>query len=184
MLAFSKMKQSDLALIDEIRDQAKANSPRHGRLRRGTGKLSFAHEAFTLGLNHVKDAGLPSEASAVRVIETGGDAFSIIYDVYANAGAQMFGDKAFVNQYEKTFERLLALDDDHTNYLVRTVRVPALHLDAVWLHDASKKTNDKFIPIQNGITPADDRIYDRTEFFNLLQRLAEQLNVEDDESGG
>jgi hypothetical protein len=184
MLSFSDIKQSDLARIDEIRGQATDKRSRHGLRAEGASKLTFAHEAFTMGLDQVKNAVLPSEASAMRVIEAGDNSFRFIYDVYPNSGAQMFGDEFFVTRYERTFERLPAIDDDNTRYMVRTVRVPALHLDAVWLHDTSEETNDKFIPIQNGIAPIEDRLYDRNEFFTLLRQLAEKLDAGDDESGG
>jgi hypothetical protein len=176
MLSFSKLETSDLALITELRDKSHAKLLLEDKGRNN--KLSFAHEVYTIGQDNLKEFVIPGSPSAMRVIETN-EAFKFIYDVYPDFGAQMFYDPDFIGKYQQAFELLSHINQEKTDYKVRSIRVPTLYVDAIWLRDDQNESNDKFILIRMIGDFDKATIYSHKEFFNVLRKVAENVQTDD-----
>jgi hypothetical protein len=182
MLFFSEINSSDLGKIVGIRDE---DDNLGQKLLDGETSFSFAHESFAMGLASLKQPGIPQpQRTGIRVLEVANESFSYLYEIYGDSGAQRFRDTGFLGDYESAFESILAVEEDPRHYTVQTLRIPALHIDALWLHDASVEDNDKFVPVRTipGLEKA--RLYDRGQFFSPIKDAAAILDPGDDLSGG
>lgn len=188
MLSFSNIAQSDLEQIYAIRDQGVKKSSSLS-LTGGSAQLSFPHETYTIGLDSLKKGKPEFEFTGVRIIETANDDFNLIYDVYKNTnkqGTQMFKDKKFITPYQKAFEKIASVDSKKKSYTVRTVTVPALYVNAIWLHDNADESNDQFLPVQSVLKKSlfdHTKLYSKEDFFAILKKAADTVG-EDPKMGG
>ena len=68
---------------------------------------------------------------------------------------------------------------------VRLIKVPALNLEAFWLH-YDGKNNDIICPVkrfENDSSIDWDKVYSEREFTKLIQELASKVDTKDDELG-
>lgn len=189
MLSFSGIQNSDLDKINEIRKQShEVKSIRKLGLAPEKVKFSFPHETYNLGLSALMKSGDPKlTLTGLRVIETGDNNFNFIYDINKNTeeqGMQMFKDKNFIKAYENAFEMLTKADDANDDYTVRTLKVPALYIDALWLHNEKNDLDDKFLPVRSMSLFEDNQFYDKKKFFSILQDAAKDLDKDDELLGG
>ncbi|WP_090338565.1 hypothetical protein [Dyadobacter koreensis] len=190
MFKFIELPNSELAKISRIRRQSPTDTLQIHNLIGGeeSQDLSFPHATFTLGLDELKNIKSPvPHRTGTRVIETSSSKFNFIYDLNNTAEGsepQMYQDKLFVKSYETAFKTILNQDTENQSIQVRTLRIPALHIDALWLHDAKSPAKDKFVPVRSQGLFNNNSFYNRKDFFSILKRTAIDYNIDDDLMGG
>jgi hypothetical protein len=180
MLSFSKINEADFRKILGIR----SNRDNFGqKMQQGDGDLVLPHETYAMGLSSLKRPVIPEpEHTGRRVIEVDNDGFHFLYELLDGSGVQMFRDKAFLSEYEQAFERIAA-DESQITYTVRILHIPALYIEALWLHDDADPHNDKFITVRSMSAFESNRLYTRSEFFSIVQDKARSAEPSDERSG-
>jgi hypothetical protein len=105
-------------------------------------------------------------AQPIEAAETTlGDAEPIRF-TQVNRGPKIEGFVQAIRTAEATAE-----EQPNREWEIRYLRIPALYIDAIWLHDAQQQPQgDLFIPIQPVFAPLQaNHAYSETEFFQQLQ---------------
>lgn len=149
-----------------------------------------AHYNYVLALNDIgRRVKLPEKPVSLRVLETGDDDVIALYEVDANEDSPALLGINNDARLIEAIDRGLAALKEHVAETkeppeLRSIRVPALNLEALWLHyDGGGK--DAFALLRAFETPGFDsnRIYDEDEFKKLLSEAAASLKSMDDEMG-
>ncbi|MEL1244012.1 papain-like cysteine protease family protein [Flavobacterium sp. DGU11] len=189
MLQFEKLNES---LIERAREMAPPDilwesadlSPKG----RDTSR-QMAHKLYNINLDSLKGGnGVVFEVSGTRVFDRDKQKDNFIFE-FANTfkgtdvSRILFGDK-YARHYYKVFSELNeSYRSISENYTISVVRLPALKVDAVWLHTDSS-VDDIFIPLfTNDFLQADMR-YTWQEFIGLLKENAKNARLYDDKMGG
>ncbi len=152
--------------------------------------FSTAHYNYVLGLKDIgRSVKLPEKPASLRVLETDAESVVALYEVDANEDRPgligMNSDAAFFTAID---QGLAALKDHAAKYdaepELRSMRVPALNLEALWLH-YPEGGKDAFKLLRSFDTPGFDAntVYDEAEFKKLLSEAASSLKDMDDEMG-
>lgn len=182
MLSFSGITRSDFRKILGIRNE---DDNLEQKMLDGGTNFGLAHETFATDISSLREPGIPlPERTGLRVIEVDDNAFSFIYDIHEGSGTQMFRDEAFSADYEQAFEIIAESDRPEFNYTVQTLRIPALYIDALWLHVKGHPSRDKFIPVLSIPGLEKHRVYDRNGFFSIVRDAAQNVVPGDELSGG
>jgi hypothetical protein len=189
MFKFIDIRPSDLDKIYEIRNQSQSGFQNSIDVAGGESQeLAFPHETYTVGLSSLKSSDiLTPEPIGIRVIEASKDNFNFIYDVNKTAGGsvpQMFHDRKFIKSYETAFSNILGSEMEQDNYTVRTVRIPAFYIDALWLHNPDNPEADKYLPVRTTHLFEKNKLYDKEGFFSILKNAASTYDLEDNMLGG
>jgi hypothetical protein len=190
MFKFIDIPKQDLNKIYEITEQSSHSQTKFLALEGGEApKLTFPHETFTIGLSSlVNQQTINPQKTGIRVIEALRDSFNSIIDV--NKGGeggsqpQLFLDKKFIGDYEQAFGNIMDSGMEQENYAVRTLKVPALYVDALWLHDNDDESNDRYLPVRSMNLFENNRLYSKVEFFEILRKAAKNYNLDDPLLGG
>jgi hypothetical protein len=91
-------------------------------------------------------------------------------------------------KYFVELERTLDLfqndkETDKQSGELRMLKIPALNIEAFWVHDNVEGGTDKICPIRKfdeDLRFSWNKIYSETEFFAILRDLAGQINQSDD----
>lgn len=195
MLLFSGIDENDLSQIYEIRRMDAILRQNEVPAEENI-DLIFPHDAFHIGLDSLKGSADPyMEYSGVRIIEADNHSFNFVYDIhkgFEGYGPQMFKDKKFIAVYEKAFEALTSVAAEQSEFVVRTLGVPSVYIEALWLHNEDNKALDRFLMLRSVSLLPEPRFYNREEFLDILRRKAremsegndEQRNENDDEVSG
>jgi hypothetical protein len=152
------------------------------------GKYSIPHYAYILGLNEIhNEFTLPSIPKTLRVIEMQNETPVALYEVGTNETnpelVQMNVSEIYFKQLDDGLARLKRFAEQNKELgEVRLIKVPALNIEALWLHYDSG-VNDIISPIkkfENDTTIDWDKWYDEKQFIQLLQQLAEKIDTTDD----
>ncbi|MET0637349.1 MAG: hypothetical protein ABWZ25_15065 [Chitinophagaceae bacterium] len=190
MFKFKEVDANDMEKISRIRNHQQGSDKSINILGVGPAAKStftFPHQLYTLGLADLEKPGLPAPVmTGTRVIEAIKNNFSFIYDLNETAEGsqpQMFKNKEFLVDYEQAFERILGSEMEEKEYEVRTLKVPALHVEALWLHKTDSPADDLYYPVRkmdDVFQPA--VFYNAASFFSILRTLAVR-NEPDDKEG-
>lgn len=187
MFKFTAINGNDLDKINEIRERQPQQTLASLDGDGGGGQhLVMPHEAFTVGLSSLQQEGNPMpEASGLRVIDADGANFKSIFDLAETGGTakepQKLLDETFLNNYKRAFARMFGSGMEARNFEVRSLKIPALHVDAIWLH---KDNDDLYIPIQSMGLFDDDQVYQKKDFFDKLKTAAKAYDFSNEEMGG
>lgn len=181
MFKFVTIPQKELARIRQMK-KGSEYSKRHELLGgAGPAKFTFPHKTFTVYLNDLLDKHFVPVSTGVRVIEANNNSFNSIFDLNETKEGtepQMFMDKDFLLDYETAFGSILGTKLEDEGYEVRTLNIPALNIDALWLHNQQDRKEDKFLPVRTIGESMQKRMYDAQDFIAVLQELAYQFNLE------
>lgn len=195
MLLFSGITGFDLEQINEIRKAHPDIRERSINDLEDNVELTFPHDLYYIGLSSLQGNEEPDmQYSGTRIIEVDNNSFNFIYDIHKGfvvSGPQMFKDKKVIETYEKAFETISADHTDKSDVAVRIVNVPAVYVEALWLHDEANMAADRFLLVRSVSLVNRFKFYDRKEFFEFLRRRAKQMsdnsgeqrNENDEENG-
>lgn len=143
--------------------------------------FTFPHETYTLTTKDLKNTGsFKPVLSGMRVIEAGNDNFNTIYDLNkTETGSEphQFMDKHFLKEYEAAFNSILGTQMEEDNYEVRTLKVPSLHIEALWLHKADHPDEDQFLPVRMVGKPLENRLYSQAAFLEALSVIDDRYEA-------
>ncbi len=83
--------------------------------------------------------------------------------------------------FEKAFKSIEPKRQDEE---IRICKIPALNLEALWVHSESNADNDAFFPIYQfgiGNNETIQKKYSKRDFVQLVQQLAERVQHTDDD---
>ena len=173
--------------IPEVRPVLQVKNPALDILKESTeAVLSMPHHAYVVGLDQVTgDAALPADPSSLRVVEMAEGEPLAIYEVGLNENSpefiQLNSDKTYVREFQAAVQKLGAEVKEKSAAEIRVIRVPALNIEAAWLH-YEEKEQDRFSILRPFDSEA-TRVYSQKEFFELLNRRKAELGKMDDLMG-
>jgi hypothetical protein len=180
MFKFVTIPQQELARIRQMKKGSEYTKRLELLGGAGPAKFTFPHKTFTIYLNDLLDKHFVPVSTGVRVIEANNNSFYSIYDLNeTNEGTepQMFMDKNFLQDYETAFSSILGTKLEEEGYEVRTLNVPALNIDALWLHNQQNRKEDKFLPVRTIEESLQKKMYNAQDFYAALQELAQQFDT-------
>lgn len=188
MFKFKKLKPTDLDKIAAAKRNRRSIFEA-ADLSGGQADMTMPHESYMIGLSSLKTASEPkAQSTGTRVIEASGDKFKGIYELISTSGPdtelQMINDKHYIEEYESAFENILDTPLEERGLEVRNVKIPALHVDALWLHDEKHPESDLYVPVKSMNLFIDNKVYDKKTFFEILQNAAKDYDTSDQLIGG
>lgn len=163
-----------------------------GDLTRAVPETAFstAHYNFIIGLDAIKrDMKMPAEPASLRVVEIDDEKAVALYEVGVDPDRpeliNMNSDSDMFDRLDSSLEALRKHGADAKQPPeLRSVRAPALNIEALWLHFPGS-TEDKFKLVRSfGGSQGDaNKVYGEAEFKELLLALAEIARKQDDEMG-
>ncbi len=181
-----------LKLIREVRPMlAEKIDPGFGEesLRQSTdADLGGAQRVYTMGLDAVaarKDDARSPEAVALRVFEVSDNSPRAFFDLSEEENPrllQMSASAPYLESYKAALEKALEVVDPKKKAEIRTLRVPALNFEAIWLSYESKD-GDQVIPMRpaQGLTVGEPVSY--SDAMKALRAAAKPLADMDDQMG-
>lgn len=155
------------------------------------GEYNIPHHTYIVGLNEIKkDFALPKRPSTLRVIEVQDEEPAALYELSLNESnpelIQMNVSQPYFRQLDESLGRLKQ-HAQRSKELgeVRLIKIPALNLEAFWLHYDGKQ-EDIISPVkrfENDSTIDWDKAYNEKEFTKLVQELARRVDTKNDELG-
>lgn len=149
-------------------------------------ELFSAHHVYVVGLDEISERmEAPSKPSSLRVMEFEKEAPAAMYEVGLNEAEPRLLNMNMNTKYFQRFDYALntllkSVREDEEGEL-RTIRIPALNMEAAWIHfdDASK---DRFMPIrlmeENG-----QKVFTEKDFLDYLNALKKQMGTMDELMG-
>lgn len=190
MFKFKNIKPADLEKIMAMKEQEHTlNYKNLSGIGGSKTDLVMPHDSYLVGLSSLKSTKQPSpEANGMRVIDASENNFHSIYDLHPIKGLdtepQMLKDKDYIQKYESAFSKVFNSNIEKKDYEIRSLKVPALHVDALWLHKEASNNEDLYIPILSMGLFENNTVYDEKDFFGVLKRAAKDYNLGDDALGG
>ena len=193
MLKFKTLADIDLQKIYAIKEQGNkvrefksANANVVGGARTD---LVMPHDSYIVGLSSLKSEEEPKpEVTGMQVIDASAGRFKSIFNLYSNkvsgSQLQMLNDKRYLKSYENAIEKVLNLDVGDKNFEVRSIKIPALHVEAIWLHKVDNEESDLFTPVKSMGLFEDNKTYNRKDFFDALKNAAANFDLNDNLIGG
>lgn len=172
--------QAVVSKLRSVREQPVTNVRGLGGVVSGQATPTMPHEVYVLGLRDVLSGRLPDNfrPSGWRyILQAGGSAVSSA-ETQATGGATQqfseFNSGPYVAATVQTLDRMASLPQIRgKNLTARLLRIPALHLTALWLHGEDE---DVFVPLEPAPSGVEaNRQYQASELFAALRREAETL---------
>lgn len=191
MFKFKNIAEKDLLKIYALQEHEIQNSDKKNFIVRNIPKtdLVMPHDSYLIGLSSLQIEGYPTpELTGMQVIDASSSRFNTIFNLYPdkdnNNQLQMLKDRKYLKSYEKAFDKIFNLEGDDSDFEVRSIKIPALHVEALWLHKEHDEGSDQFKPIRSMGLFEENKMYDRKEFFNILKVASEKFDLGDDLIGG
>jgi hypothetical protein len=111
----------------------------------------LAHHIYTLGLDGLRGKKIAPQVAGLRVLHLENDQPRAFFDVDEVSGEilQLSSGGSYVGLMNRAIEQALALvGEGKKTWELRLLRVPALNVEAVWLH-AAEGEGDQIIPLRN-----------------------------------
>jgi len=152
------------------------------------GSYSIPHYAYIIGLNEIhNEFVLPSTPKTLRIMELKDDTPLALYELGLNETqpelVQMNVSEVYFHQLDEGLSRLKKQSEQNKELgEVRLIKVPALNLEAFWLHYDNQEA-DVITPIkrfENNSSIDWNKSYNAQEFSRLIQELASKMNIQDD----
>ena len=173
--------------IPEIRPVLQLRHPEFETLKTPSeAKLSMPHHAYVMGLDEIKrEAKLPSRPSSLRVVELHEGEPLAIYEVGLDENSpeliQADSDQTYFREFDSAVQKLSTQVKDQSVAEVRLIRIPALNIEAAWLHHEGKE-QDRFT-ILRPFGRETEQIYTEKDFLQLLNKLKSEMGKMDDLMG-
>ncbi len=191
MLKFINISTNDLLKIHTIKEQGNQDTDFKGfnAVRGSRTNLVMPHNSYSVGLSSLKTENEPQpEMTGIQVIDASPAAFKSVFNLYfdkdSNNKIQMLHDKKYLRSYENAFDTVLNLDLDEMDFEVRSIIIPALHVEAIWLHKENNENSDIFTIVRSIGLFEGNKTYNRKEFYGILKDAAANYDLEDDLLGG
>lgn len=149
-------------------------------------ELRFPHPCYQLGLSQIgKEINLPDQVSCLRVIEIEDNVPIASYDLSTAVDKpeliQLNADQNYLDHVISGLEKLKkAATTADKSVQLRTLRVPALNIEALWIKKPGKN-NDQFYLTRS--FNEQETIYSEKHFFSLLRTLKSAVDKQDDTMG-
>ena len=153
-------------------------------------RYSLPHFTYHLGLDKLEEAedSLKNPAS-LRVVEVDGESAKAIYELNLNPEkaevVNLSSDAEYLGTIEDGLDSLKRKDEDYDETgELRVIRVPALNIEALWLHYEEGASD--LITVIRGVNSSQiDRgvIYSKDDFVSRLAKLAADFKEFDDTMG-
>ncbi len=175
MFKFTKIPGEEL---DKLREIRQGNTLRTFDLIGGQAPTTFTfpHDSYTLDVSNLFRFKVDFKPffSGKRVIEATADHFRNIYDLNKTEEGlepQIYMDNNFLKTYEWAFNQILGSSMEDENYEVRILKIPALHQEALWLHNGKNPDDDKFLPVKKVRWETNVEILSKEDFLKILTEL-------------
>lgn len=185
MFKFVTIPQKELARLKQMKKGSEFSKSLEMLGGSGPSKFTFPHKTYTVYLNDLLEKHFKPALTGIRVIEANNNTFNSIYDLNKTEKGtepQMFMDKNYLQDFETAFGSILGTKLEEENYEVRTLNVPALNIDVLWLHNGQDAKDDKFLPVRTVRESLQNKLYAANDFFTALNQLAEQYSTGENES--
>jgi hypothetical protein len=152
------------------------------------GDYSIPHNTYLVELDSIKkNFSLPETPNSLRVIEIKNDKPMAMYEVGMNEDnpelMQMNVNTSYFDQLNEALGRLKAFAGKKKELgEIRLIKVPALNIDALWLH-YDNKANDIITLIrrfEDDSIVDYDRAYKVKEFTSMLENNAKKIDTRDE----
>jgi hypothetical protein len=185
MFRISSVNSADISKILAISGRAADVSKDVVSESGGSSDLVFPHDTYVIGLDALKKEEDPvPERSGTRVMESSSDHFSRIFDLHnipkGEREAQMLIDAGYISSISEALSQIFGSDLDDEKFEVRLLRIPALYVDALWLHKSDNPIDDLFIAVQSMKLFEKNKLYDKSSFYKILKDAAKGYELNDD----
>ena len=173
--------------IPEIRPVLQLRRPELETLKEPSeAKLSMPHHTYVMGLDQIKrEAKLPSRPSSLRVVELDEGEPLAIYEVGLNENSpeliQLNSDQTYFREFDNAVQKLSTQVKDQSVAEIRLLRIPALNIEAAWLHYEGKE-QDRFAILRH-FSRETEQVYTEKDFLQLLNKLKSDMGKMDDLMG-
>lgn len=145
----------------------------------------LAHHIYTLGLDGLRAKKIAPHVAGLRVLHLENDQPRAFFDVDEASGEilQLSSGGSYVSLVNRAIEQALALVRDGKQiWQLRLLRVPALNVEAVWLH-ATEGEGDQIIPLRSfgGLTEFEPLPLNRA--LTLMREASKDVAQMDDTMG-
>lgn len=176
--------------IPEIRPFAKINNQHFNINQLPEPEFSMPHFNYIISLNDINgEMNLPKKPISLRVLEMEDSAPLAVYEVGLDEENPQFlqlnSNKEYFGLFDTAIQTLKRYANQDAAAELRNVRVPALNLEATWLHYEDQQ-HDRFVLIRNFGDPEREdgqNIFDEKEFKEYLNKKKAQLTQMDDLMG-
>jgi hypothetical protein len=149
--------------------------------------VTLPHYIYTLGLDDIVQDRAPAAPTALRALEVQGNQAQAMFDLTPDPRFPQVRQMSGPSPYLDRLNRALAVAERQAATLepeaeLRLLQVPALHLEALWLHydDAAQ---DVFIPVRTPRAFQEYQVYAAAEFQDTMKRMIAARPPEDDLMG-
>ena len=191
MFKFKNIAEKDLQKIYAMKEHEIQHSDKKNFIVRNIPKsdLVLAHDSYLIGLFSLQIESNPEpKFTGMQVIDASSSRFNAMFNLYPDKDndnqLQMLKDRKYLKSYEKAFDKIFNLEGNDSDYEVRSIKIPALYVEALWLHKEHDEGSDQFKPIRSMGLFEENKMYDRKEFFNILKVASEKFDLGDSLIGG
>ena len=176
-----------LSPIPEVRPFARFNNPKFNVTQEiPEPEYSTAHHTYVIGLNEISpESRFPERPVSLRVMEFEDSAAVAMYEVGLNEEQPQFMqlnvNKEYFTNFENALNRLKREGNEDYPGELRAIRVPALNLEAVWVHYDDPQ-HDKFVLVRQ-FGEDGRKVFNQAEFMEYLNRQKAQMGQMDELMG-
>ena len=183
MFKLIDLTHTDLEKIEKVREYFQQTS--NVLLKGGqpsSSNLILPHEVYYLRLDDLRNEDqVKVYPSGIRVVEASDNNFNFIYEIGGKEtqAAQIFYDKDFLKDYEVGVEKIVGTNMEKQGYELRTIKVPSLYVDALWLHNQKDSQKDQYLIVRSFGALKKYHLYDSEQFFGILRNEAKNYDEQD-----
>ena len=176
-----------LSPIPEVRPLARFNNPKFNINQEiPDPEYSTAHHTYVMGLNEISnESRLPEKPVSLRVMEFENAAPIAMYEVGLNEEQPQFmqlqTNKEYFSSFENALNRLKRVGNDDYPGELRALRIPALNVEAAWVHYDDAR-QDKFVLVRQ-FGDEGTKVFDQGEFIQYLNKQKAQMGEMDELMG-
>jgi hypothetical protein len=149
--------------------------------------VTLPHHIYTLGLDDIVQDRLPATPTALRALEVQGTRAQAFFDLTPDERFPQVRQMSGPSPYLDRLNRAIGVAARHAASVepeaeLRMIQVPALHLEALWLHydDAAQ---DVFIPVRTPRAFQEFQVYPAAAFRDAMKQAVAARPPQDDLMG-
>ena len=172
--------------VAEIRPTVKMHYETNDRII-GPAAYSMLHYHYVIPLDKISPATkFPNTPSGMRVLESDADGPLAIHELSADKNkpeliATFLGEK-FISDFQNAISKIKVKEKDENNGEIRSITIPALNVEAVWLH--YKEGNSDLISLVWEFDANDKELLKPAQFMAYLIKRKNKLGEIKDGMGG
>lgn len=183
MFKTASLSRNELTKIQELRQHTSMSHSDFAGSSIEISNIILPHATYSIRLDSLKNGFVKADLIGKRVIEASDTGFKGIYDLFDSkkgTTAQLLYDTKFMGDYQEGFAKILENGMQDQNFELRTLRVPSLNLDVIWLHSSTDEQSDRFIAVRSLLPRIEEKkFYTREEFFSRLKEEASNIKTGD-----